>query len=163
MAQTLSSYTIQYIEPSDLAELLLNNLDNSTVVVDVRDTEERSNLGWIKKSKHLCYYDFFDPLRSEFLKESSAATVQALLHTEASLVVFHCMLSQERGPRSARIFAQQLIESKLENVQSVQAIISAPNLETIRISQIMVLRGGFNRWRDESSDSAQIHALTCGL
>lgn len=84
--------TLNYVEPSELRSVLK---EPGTVIVDVRSAEERAD-GHIANSKHI---------------EASEWDIDGLTGAARELVdsidpakqrlVFHCMYSRERGPRSA--------------------------------------------------------------
>nr|AFK34522.1 unknown [Lotus japonicus] len=87
-------------------------------VVDVRD-DERSYDGHISGSLH-------------YASDTFSQDIPKLLHEVKGkeTLVFHCALSQVRGPSCARRLANYLEESK----------------EDVGIKNIMVLECGFNGW-----------------
>ncbi|KAJ2761807.1 Cdc25 phosphatase Ibp1 [Coemansia nantahalensis] len=54
------------------------------------------------------------------------------------LVVFHCALSQQRGPKSARIYSE-IVQARLETEQPGSPLAS---------QTVQVLRGGFVGWAE---------------
>ncbi|MED6216306.1 cell division cycle- protein [Stylosanthes scabra] len=109
------SRSITYISGSQL--LALRRQPN-IAIVDVRD-EERTYDGHISSSLH-------------FPSDSFSDNLPNLLHQVKGkdTLVFHCALSQVRGPTCARKLVNYLEESK----------------EDAGIKNIMVLERGFNGW-----------------
>ncbi|XP_059312290.1 dual specificity phosphatase Cdc25 [Lycium ferocissimum] len=107
--------SITYITGSQL--LSLKRRPN-IAIVDVRD-DERSYDGHIAGSLHFASDTFVDKMPS---------LVQAANGKDT--LVFHCALSQVRGPKCARRLAEYLAESKND----------------VGIKNIMVLERGFNGW-----------------
>lgn len=103
-----------YIEGEELLRMLQNDAQRQTItVVDVRD--EDRELGWIPGSVNLPSCELTD--------EQLVKLVQT--HTTTSLFVFHCMFSQQRGPRARAMF-ESLAIAKPRSV---------------------ILRGGYGTWR----------------
>ncbi|EEF45101.1 dual specificity phosphatase Cdc25 [Ricinus communis] len=109
------SRSISYITGSQL--LTLKRRPN-IAIIDVRD-DERSNDGHIAGSLHYASDTFSDRI-SDLIQQVKGKDT----------LVFHCALSQVRGPRCARRFANYLEEMK----------------EDAGIKDIMVLERGFNGW-----------------
>ncbi|TKY62116.1 Dual specificity phosphatase Cdc25 [Spatholobus suberectus] len=107
--------SISYVTGSQLLSLRSNP---SIAIVDVRD-EERSSDGHISGSLHYASDTFSDNISN---------LVQAVEGKDT--LVFHCALSQVRGPTCARRLVNYLEESK----------------EDTGIKNIMVLERGFNGW-----------------
>ncbi|GAX80386.1 hypothetical protein CEUSTIGMA_g7825.t1 [Chlamydomonas eustigma] len=113
------SGVISYIEPQQLAEFLRNQEKQHTLVVDVRGEDFQG--GHIKGATNIDSQGFsqdvaVDTFIDQYL--TSSGTVKR--------VVFHCMFSQQRGPRCANRVAKRLQErSQTES------------------AQLLVLRGGF--------------------
>ncbi|TIA89249.1 hypothetical protein E3P99_02166 [Wallemia hederae] len=87
-------------------------------VVDVRDADFLG--GNIKGAKNVPSNDFLDSVH-ELVKQNESVP----------RVVFHCALSQARGPKAARIYA----ESRQELLPDAKE------------QEIMVLRGGFTQFQ----------------
>ncbi|KAH7103328.1 Rhodanese-like domain-containing protein [Auriculariales sp. MPI-PUGE-AT-0066] len=103
-----------WVTPSELKEVVSAKQARSDyVVIDVRDADREG--GHIVGSVHSPSNTFDD-------------AVDALVeqHKEAGTVVFHCALSQQRGPKAARIYAETLQQRYPDSKQDV-----------------VVLRGGF--------------------
>lgn len=84
------------------------------VVVDVRD-EDRA-LGWIIGS-------YWFP-SNEFLKDVSSSVNRLLeTHTNASKYVFHCQLSQVRGPSCASLFQKEVVANHRNKAQDLEVYI----------------------------------------
>ncbi|KAK4339500.1 hypothetical protein RND71_040962 [Anisodus tanguticus] len=107
--------TVTYITGSQL--LSLKHRPN-IAIVDVRD-DERSYDGHIAGSLHFASDTFIDKMPSLIQATNGKDTL-----------VFHCALSQVRGPKCARRLAEYLAESK----------------DDVGIKNIMVLERGFNGW-----------------
>ena len=99
--------SVDYIDPSELYALL-ESKPGSVTVVDVRD-EDRD--GYISSSIHF-------PSRG--FSESSWKDLGSKVATP--IVVFHCMFSQVRGPKAARMFLPY----------------ASPSVE-----KVLILRGGW--------------------
>ncbi|KAF3778713.1 Dual specificity phosphatase [Nymphaea thermarum] len=125
MARALS-----YISPAQL--LAIQHLPK-VAVIDVRD-EERKYDGHIAGSLHVASGSFSENLPSLLAQVKAKDTV-----------VFHCALSQVRGPSCARKFARYL-----ENVN-----------DDINIKEIMILEGGFNRWSDRRRPVCRCSEVLC--
>ena len=81
-----------------------------------------------------------------FYPDSAAdKVVTALLRSAPKRVVFHCMLSQQRGPFAAGRFAARLG--------------AAAGPATAVLPEVLVLQGGWKAWRRAYGDNA---ALTEG-
>lgn len=88
-----------------------------TIVVDVRGNERAG--GWIKGSWDVPY-----PLTCQ----TADVLSQLVSEAGASVVVFHCMFSQLRGPACARVFADRVAKTEAVCVETC------------------VLKGGFTGW-----------------
>lgn len=107
--------SISYVTSSQLLSLKPHP---NVVVVDVRD-DERNYDGHIAGSLHFASDTFYENLPS---------LVQAVKGKDT--LVFHCALSQVRGPKCARRFVEYLSEMK----------------EDVGIKNVMVLERGYNGW-----------------
>ncbi|XP_061345794.1 dual specificity phosphatase Cdc25 [Gastrolobium bilobum] len=107
--------SISYITGSQLLSL---RRQPNIAIVDVRD-DERSYDGHISGSVHYA---------SDTFAENISNLIQQVKGKDT--LVFHCALSQVRGPTCARKFVNYLEESK----------------EDAGIKNIMVLERGFNGW-----------------
>jgi len=125
---------VKYIEKDDLKELLKAKkpasasssdpqTDNqkSLLIVDVRDDDHKG--GHIPGSLHVP-------------SETFEAAVDNLVKGKArdvGTVVFHCSYSQQRGPKTARIY------SETREAHSAK--------ESLPPQEILILRGGFSEWQ----------------
>ncbi|EOY07946.1 hypothetical protein QUC31_011080 [Theobroma cacao] len=107
--------TISYITGSQLLSL---NPHPNIAIIDVRD-DERSYDGHIAGSLHYASDTFTNKISNLIQDVKGKDTL-----------VFHCALSQVRGPTCARRFANYLEEMK----------------EDVGIKNILVLERGFNGW-----------------
>lgn len=87
---TISSLT--YIRPQNLATLLLSS-PSKIAIIDVRDAD---HIGGHIKGSSWIPTDQLDMRIPELIR----------LHGDKEKIVFHCMLSQQRGPASALKFAR---------------------------------------------------------
>ncbi|KAL8227055.1 hypothetical protein R6Q57_016887 [Mikania cordata] len=124
--------TISYITGSEL--LTLKERAN-VAIVDVRD-DERSYDGHISGSLHFASDSFQDRIPN---------LVQAAKAKGKDTLVFHCALSQVRGPKCARRFADYLAERK----------------EEAGIKNIMVLERGYNGWEASGKPVCRCTGGTC--
>ncbi|KAM0846931.1 hypothetical protein ACQ4PT_055353 [Festuca glaucescens] len=108
--------SVTYVSAAKLVSMARGN--HRMAVIDVRD-EERSYQAHIAGSHHFASGSFAARLPELALATSGKDTL-----------VFHCALSQVRGPSCARMFSDYLSESK----------------EDSGIKNIMVLERGFNGW-----------------
>ncbi|KAL3825859.1 hypothetical protein ACJIZ3_021888 [Penstemon smallii] len=103
------------------------------VIVDVRD-DERSYDGHIAGSLHFASDTFLDKLPT--LIESAKGK---------DTLVFHCALSQVRGPKCARKFADYLADVK----------------EDVGVKNIMVLERGYNGWEASGRPICRCKEVPC--
>jgi len=105
---------LPYVEPTSLCEIMVPN----TAVVDVRTAEERCD-GYISGSLHIPADEWDDALERGALPQSHGLT-------SATHIVFYCMYSRERGPRSAQ--AAAILAPELQ-ISIVRGLPELPNLE----------------------------------
>ncbi|CAI9097953.1 OLC1v1034480C1 [Oldenlandia corymbosa var. corymbosa] len=122
--------SISYITSSQL--LSLRRRPN-IAIVDVRD-DERSYDGHIAGSLHFASDTFLDKIPS--LVEAAKGK---------DTLVFHCALSQVRGPRCARGFADYLAETKAD----------------LGIKNIMILERGYNGWEASGRPVCRCTEVPC--
>ncbi|CAM0871078.1 unnamed protein product [Alopecurus aequalis] len=111
----MSGKGVSYVTGADLVSMVS---DPRVAIIDVRD-EERTCDGHIAGSHHYASDSF-----AERLPEIAEAT------KGKETLVFHCALSQVRGPTCARMFADYLSEAK----------------EDSAVKSVTVLERGFNGW-----------------
>lgn len=134
---------VKYIEPQTLKSWLTEgttNLGAKFQIIDVRDSDYVG--GHIVESMHYRSADFKDeqlPLLLSTMREKRQETL-----------VFHCMLSQQRGPSAAMKFMRYL-NHQLEISDDKSEI------EFIEKINIYILRGGFGKWQELYGDN---HRLT---
>eukprot|EP00013_Stygamoeba_regulata_P026631 CAMPEP_0177647018 /NCGR_PEP_ID=MMETSP0447-20121125/10081_1 /TAXON_ID=0 /ORGANISM="Stygamoeba regulata, Strain BSH-02190019" /LENGTH=134 /DNA_ID=CAMNT_0019149585 /DNA_START=192 /DNA_END=596 /DNA_ORIENTATION=- len=111
----MAERTVNYIEPEVLAARLLGEVasERELVVVDVRDDDFDERV--IRGALHVPSAEF-----PERVDEVLSA------HSHGKDVVFHCSLSQMRGPSCARFFASEMKDDAT--------------------SHVYVLRNGFRHW-----------------
>ncbi|CAI9289497.1 unnamed protein product [Lactuca saligna] len=115
------------------SELLSLKERSNVAIVDVRD-DERSHDGHIAGSLHFASDTFQDRIPN---------LVQAAKGKDT--LVFHCALSQVRGPKCARRFAEYLAEGKVD----------------AGIKNIMVLERGYNGWEASGKPVCRCRGSTC--
>ncbi|KAL6987333.1 cell division cycle-related protein [Sarracenia purpurea var. burkii] len=121
---------ISYVTGSQLLSLKCRP---NIAVVDVRD-DERSCDGHIAGSLHYA---------SDTFSEKIPSLVQAVKGKDT--LVFHCALSQVRGPKCARRLANYLTVLK----------------EDTGIKNIMVLERGFNGWESSGRPVCRCTDIPC--
>ncbi|XP_078442684.1 rhodanese/Cell cycle control phosphatase superfamily protein [Wolffia australiana] len=122
---------ISYVSSSQLWTLLPRH---RVAVIDVRD-EERIYDAHIAGSYH-------------FPSDSFAQRMPNLLQTvrgKKDIVVFHCALSQVRGPSCARMFVDYLSQTK----------------EAEGIKNVMILERGFNEWESSGKPTCRCTDIPC--
>lgn len=139
---------IKYLDPVTLRGWFnVRNLASKKdfIIIDVRDSDFVG--GKIKDSINYPSIEF----------ESKVTKLQDYLFLEkVNDVVFHCMLSQIRGPTSATIFYNSL-KKKNENPEKQKY------LNDIK-PHIWVLKGGFKKWkRLYGSDTEVTHDYNLNL
>ncbi|KAJ2739106.1 Cdc25 phosphatase Ibp1 [Coemansia sp. BCRC 34301] len=120
------SHTPAYMAADELARLVRNPAQVSGrdyIVIDARDTDFVG--GHIPGADNVPAHTF--PERVEAVIDK---------YQRVPLVVFHCALSQVRGPKSAMRY-QRAVDARLQ---------AAPQDSPLRKQQIKILRGGFNSW-----------------
>ncbi|EXJ90563.1 hypothetical protein A1O1_03666 [Capronia coronata CBS 617.96] len=132
---TLSSLT--FLHPNKLAPLLLGSAERSKIaVIDVRDSDHIG--GNIKHSTWV-------PLHQ--LDARMPELVRTLKDKEK--VVFHCMLSQQRGPKAALMYARakQRAEAEEQRSRNKESEAQTDGNESVAAQEIYVLEGGFGSWQ----------------
>ncbi|KAM7255138.1 hypothetical protein ACFE04_020379 [Oxalis oulophora] len=130
----MSRSSISYITGSQLLSLRTPPLNkNNIAIIDVRD-DERSYDGHIAGSLHYASSTFTDNI-SNLLRHVN----------DKDTLVFHCALSQVRGPKCARRFANYLEELK----------------DNAGIKNIMVLERGFNGWEASGQPVCRCTDVPC--
>lgn len=129
---------VKYLSGPTLKTWILQghtNLGSPFQIVDVRDSDYVG--GHIKTSQHI--------EAKNFKNETSLQTLSHLLNNmkqnHQDTIVFHCMLSQQRGPSSAMRFMRYLNE-RIELSQDQD------ELEFVTNIKVYVLRGGFGKWQE---------------
>lgn len=115
---------VSYISVKDLTSKLRDGA--SITIVDVREDDRAG--GHIKSSVHVPAYDFSRAM-STFLPDWASKEA----------VVFHCMMSQVRGPTCARAFANAVDEALKKG-------------DVAKVPQVLVLEGGFREFASNYSD-----------
>ncbi|KAI5121077.1 hypothetical protein M0805_008590 [Coniferiporia weirii] len=118
---TLPPYT--YIRGEELAELIKSGAEVNAeyLVIDVRDDDRIG--GHIAGSVHAPSYTFLNHVQELVEKTKNVPKV-----------IFHCALSQERGPKAARIYSE--LRSEQEEKEGKE-----------KSHEVYVLRGGFTEFQ----------------
>ncbi|KLO08675.1 Rhodanese-like protein [Schizopora paradoxa] len=119
----------RYINGDDLSRLIKSEKKphEDYVVVDVRDDDYVG--GNIANSVNHPSYTFEDNVNRLVEKTK-----------KVSMVIFHCALSQQRGPKAARIYAEARKAAEKEGVESEY--------------EVLVLRGGFTEFQTKFKNDA---------
>ena len=137
---TLSSLT--NLHPKDLASLLLDPTENFKVaIIDVRDSDHIG--GNIQGSTWIPINQF-------------EVRIPELLRTlkDKEKVVFHCLLSQQRGPKAALTYARAK-----QRAEEKEATGDAKVGEEIKSKQeVCVLEGGFSSWQSRYGEEPTLTA-----
>ncbi|MCJ1445709.1 MAG: hypothetical protein MMC23_006214 [Stictis urceolatum] len=129
--------TANYMTREQLAEIIKSKPD-TIAIVDVRDDDYIG--GHIKGALNVpsSTLDYRIPELARTLKGKEK-------------VVFHCALSQQRGPKAARRFLGQL-EGLRQNEASASSESSKEQDATAatpaKAQEVYILQGGFTQWQD---------------
>ncbi|ETI27458.1 hypothetical protein G647_09648 [Cladophialophora carrionii CBS 160.54] len=152
---TLSS--LNYVPPSAVAQLLLEPAEKAKIaIIDVRDSDHIG--GNINGSQWV-------PLNQLDVK------MPELLRTlkDKEKVIFHCMLSQQRGPKAALAYArakqaaQQKEANEAADAEAAAAAEEAKEHGTGETKQLLkqevcVLDGGFGAWQATFGEDPRLTA-----
>lgn len=118
---------LKYIKPTTLYSWFKGGASGNFAVVDVRDSDYVG--GHIKGCYHYPAANFHETL-PELRKR--------LIQDNIQHVVFHCMLSQSRGPSSTLKFLRSLNDIK-----------DPAQIEFFNQLNVWVLQGGFTKWQQK--------------
>ena len=107
------------VSREDLASMLSSPSSSEVAVIDVRDHDHIG--GHIAVSQHV---------PSQTLDVALPELVRTLKNKKR--VVFHCMLSQQRGPKAARMYAEEREKFGQQDWPE---------------QEVLVLVGGFDSWQ----------------
>lgn len=122
---------LRFIKPLHLKRWLAGS--KNLAVVDVRDSDYFG--GHIKRS-----YNF----PSENFQETLPELRRMLIENNIEDVVFHCALSQVRGPKAA-----------LKYLRSLELAATNEQLK-LKDVNVWVLQGGFTRWQSEYGTDTEV-------
>jgi rhodanese-related sulfurtransferase len=151
---TLPKSKLIRISPERLSTLLLTQPSEQKVaVVDVRDSDHIG--GHIKSSRHV---------PSGTLNYTVSELVRTLKGTEK--VVFHCALSQERGPSAARKYIQER-QRTLGSASVAEEAVWEDDGEpkerdetgAVKSQEVYVLDGGFVKWQQKYVQQGYLSVL----
>lgn len=149
---TVSSLT--YLHPTSLAKVLLEPSERAKVaIIDVRDSDHIG--GNINGSTWV-------PLNQ------LDARIPELVRTlkDKDKVVFHCMLSQQRGPTAALRYARakQRADHKATRLEQPPSHGTAERpeegaskeIDKSHTQEVCVLEGGFDSWRSQYGEDSRL-------
>ncbi|KAJ4319128.1 Cdc25 phosphatase Ibp1 [Neodidymelliopsis sp. IMI 364377] len=148
---TISLADLQFIDRETLAKKFQDTqaLPSNTAVVDVRDSDHIGGhirgSTWIPSSQ----LDYRTPELVRTLKDKE-------------VVVFHCALSQQRGPSAAlrylrekeRLGPTSILESKGEVKE--EGVGKNDEGEKKGTQRVYVLRGGFTEWQEKYGEDEKL-------
>lgn len=124
MTRIYSLSDLKFISPVTLRAWLRGGAPGKFAIVDVRESDYIG--GHIKGSLHYS---------AGSLNETLPDLKRKLREKDVDNVIFHCALSQVRGPRSALTFLRSIGENELAD----------PFYQKLQVS---VLKGGFTKWQE---------------
>ncbi|KAI8058591.1 Rhodanese-like domain-containing protein [Syncephalis plumigaleata] len=133
--------TVEYIDSDELASLLRNRELTPRVdyvIIDVRDDDFEG--GNIVSAINVPSHRLLEQLPS-LIKE----------YAHVPRIIFHCALSQVRGPTSAGIYHQTVLQ--MRNTKGAKDDSDATSSIT---QQVLVLRGGFALWQAKFKDTTDL-------
>lgn len=140
-SQSITLSTLKFIKPADLATTLIDpNTSSKLAIVDVRDDD---HIGGHIKSSQWVPINQFDARMPEVLRVNAGK----------DRVVFHCMLSQQRGPKAALTYARARAERVKKDRREAGTDEDGEDGNVVdgegRIGgqEVCVLEGGFDNWR----------------
>jgi rhodanese-related sulfurtransferase len=143
---SISLSNLEYISRESLASDFKSSgsaLPANTAVVDVRDSDHVG--GHIKGSTWV---------PSSQLDYKTPELIRTLHDKE--VVIFHCALSQQRGPSAALRYLREKerldSESKLESKGDVVA----PSGTQVKKQKVYVLAGGFTMWQEKYGEDDRL-------
>jgi Cdc25 family phosphatase len=136
---------ITRVSPEKLSSLLLSeNTSSSVAVIDVRDSDHIG--GHIKSSTWV---------PSNELEARIPELIR--LHGDKDKVVFHCTLSQQRGPSAALKFARALRDKQQkESKDKHKSGEDEGSTEAKEEPEVCVLEGGFGVWQSKYGEDERL-------
>lgn len=132
---------LQRISREHLSSLLLSPEASKIAIIDVRGDDHVG--GHIHNSTHV---------PSTSLDYRIPQLVRTL--ADKQTVVFHCALSQERGPRAARRYMD---EQRIDRTKRREAADEVQ--EKVTDQQVYVLDGGFVKWQEKCAAPLFFHSI----
>ena len=134
---TMSVSSLTYLPPTAVADLLRDDSQSSKgAVIDVRDSD------YIGGHIHGCQHvpiDQLDARLPELLR----------VNKDKEKVIFHCMLSQQRGPRAALMYA------RAKQAQEGKEKKNGTKSESLK-QDVCVLEGGFGAWQSRYGEDKNL-------
>lgn len=125
---------VKYVDPQTLKTWLVQgttNLGSKFQIIDVRDSDYVG--GHIVESMHIKSTNFKD--------EQLPLLLSTLRERKQDTLIFHCMLSQQRGPSAAMRFIRYLNHQL--GISDDEA-----EIDFIKNVNVYILRGGFGKWQE---------------
>jgi Cdc25 family phosphatase len=151
---TLSS--LNYLPPSAVAQLLLEPTEKAKVaIIDVRDSDHIG--GNINGSEWVPLHQL-DVRMPELIRT----------HKDKEKVIFHCMLSQQRGPKAALAYARAKHRAQQKEAREAKEAAAEEEEEAKRVDaeeknqspkqEVCVLDGGFGAWQATFGEDPRLTA-----
>ncbi len=137
---TFTVADLKYIEPDVLKEWILRKEEGSKLsIIDVRDSDYIG--GHIKGSKNI---------PSTQIQQELPKIYRDLKVEKNKNIIFHCTMSQQRGPSNAMKFLRYLNQI----IESPESPTNESNFA--KSINVYVLRGGFAKWQELYGDNKQL-------
>ncbi|OWB80204.1 hydrolase activity protein [[Candida] boidinii] len=137
---------LKYLEPTTLRQWFqqggISNSGNKFIIIDVRDNDYIG--GHIKNSINIT---------SSEISINSNKILKLAKDNNAKDIIFHCALSQQRGPSSALKFSKFLNDYFNSNSNNN---IKSDDFQFLNDLNIWILKGGFVKWQELYGDDNSV-------
>ncbi|KIW66351.1 hypothetical protein PV04_05687 [Phialophora macrospora] len=146
---TLSS--LNYVRPSAVAQLLLDPAEKAKVaIIDVRDSD---HIGGNINGSQWVPVNQLDVRMPELIRTLK----------DKEKVIFHCMLSQQRGPKAALAYARAKQRAQHKEARDAKEAAAEEEVEAKETNQspqqeVCVLDGGFGAWQATFGEDPRLTA-----
>jgi rhodanese-related sulfurtransferase len=136
---------ITRVSPQTLSSLILSeNTSSSVAIIDVRDSD---HIGGHIKSSTWVPSNELDARIPELIR----------LHGDKDKIVFHCTLSQQRGPSAALKFARALSDKQQKEGKEKNKSGEGPgSIDAGKEPEVCVLEGGFGVWQAKYGEDERL-------
>jgi len=144
MSSNISLASLPYITRETLAEKLKQSTSTSSTslaIIDVRDSDHVG--GHIKGSTWV-------PIST--LEHKTPELVRTL--RDKDVVVFHCALSQQRGPGAALRYLRE--KERLDGKKVTEEKKEEEGEKEEGTQRVYVLKGGFTEWQEKYGEDGQL-------